>query len=174
MLDEPTNHLDILSENIIIQALQQYEGSFVVVSHNRHFVSQVANKIWYIEDMKIKEYPGTFDEYEYWVEQKESKKLKENTISRNSKPKSKKSAKPRNDEMRDLKKLRSDHDNKEAEIEEIEESIKEIEKAMALPESYSNPEKLAELTEQLNNQQARLDMANTDWEQLVEQIDELE
>ena len=66
LLDEPTNHLDFISENILIQALQQYKGSFVVVSHNRHFVTQVANKIWYIEDKQIKEYPGTFDEYEYW------------------------------------------------------------------------------------------------------------
>ena len=66
LLDEPTNHLDFISENILIQALQQYKGSFLVVSHNRHFVSQVANKIWYIEDKQIKEYPGTFDEYEYW------------------------------------------------------------------------------------------------------------
>ena len=45
ILDEPTNHLDFISENILIQALQQYQGSFVVVSHNRHFVNQVANKI---------------------------------------------------------------------------------------------------------------------------------
>ena len=66
LLDEPTNHLDFISENILIQALQQYKGSFLVVSHNRHFVTQVANKIWYIEDKQIKEYPGTFDEYEYW------------------------------------------------------------------------------------------------------------
>src|SRR6187402_143532 len=55
-----------ISENILIQALQQYKGAFVVVSHNRHFVSQIANKIWYIEDKQIKEYPGTYDEYEYW------------------------------------------------------------------------------------------------------------
>ena len=46
LLDEPTNHLDFISENILIQALQQYKGTFVVVSHNRHFVTQIANKIW--------------------------------------------------------------------------------------------------------------------------------
>ncbi len=66
LLDEPTNHLDFISENILIQALQQYAGSFVVVSHNRFFISQIANKIWYIEDHQIKEYPGTYDEFEYW------------------------------------------------------------------------------------------------------------
>jgi ATP-binding cassette subfamily F protein 3 len=70
LLDEPTNHLDFISENILIQALEQYQGSFVVVSHNRHFISQIANKIWYIEDHQIKEYPGTYDEYEYWRKKK--------------------------------------------------------------------------------------------------------
>ena len=72
LLDEPTNHLDFISENILIQALQQYAGSFVVVSHNRHFVSQIANKIWYIEDKQLKEYPGTYEEYEYWKKKNEA------------------------------------------------------------------------------------------------------
>src|SRR5690606_31202371 len=49
LLDEPTNHLDFISEDILTQALQQYQGTFVVVSHDREFVSQIANKIWYIE-----------------------------------------------------------------------------------------------------------------------------
>jgi ATP-binding cassette subfamily F protein 3 len=71
LLDEPTNHLDFVSENILIQALQQYAGSFIVVSHNRHFVANVANKIWYIEDKQIKEYPGTYEEYEYWRKKNE-------------------------------------------------------------------------------------------------------
>src|SRR5690606_35551761 len=47
LLDEPTNHLDIQSVNILIQALQQYEGTFITVSHDRYFISGIANKIWY-------------------------------------------------------------------------------------------------------------------------------
>jgi ATP-binding cassette, subfamily F, member 3 len=68
LLDEPTNHLDMQSVNILIQALEQYEGTFVVVSHDRYFVSSIANKIWYIEDEQIKVYPGTYDEFETWQE----------------------------------------------------------------------------------------------------------
>lgn len=66
LLDEPTNHLDMQSVNILIQALQQYEGTYIVVSHDRYFVENIANKIWFIEDQEIKEYPGTFEEYEEW------------------------------------------------------------------------------------------------------------
>ena len=66
LLDEPTNHLDMLSVQILIQALDQFQGTFVVVSHDRHFISQVANKIWYIEGHQLKVYPGNYQEYEYW------------------------------------------------------------------------------------------------------------
>src|SRR5690606_14403019 len=54
------------SVNILIQALQQYEGTFIVVSHDRYFLDNVANKIWFIENKEIKEYPGTYQEYEEW------------------------------------------------------------------------------------------------------------
>lgn len=70
LLDEPTNHLDMQSVNILIQALQQYEGTYVVVSHDRYFVSQIANKIWFLEDHQIKEYPGDFEEYTQWQSQR--------------------------------------------------------------------------------------------------------
>lgn len=66
ILDEPTNHLDIQSVNILIQALQQYEGTFIAVSHDRYFLDNVANKIWFIEDQDINQYPGTYAEYEEW------------------------------------------------------------------------------------------------------------
>ena len=71
LLDEPTNHLDMISVDILAQALQKYEGTFAVVSHDRHFLSKVANKIWYIENMQIKEFLGTYDEFIYY--QKKSK-----------------------------------------------------------------------------------------------------
>lgn len=77
LLDEPTNHLDMRSINILIQALQQYTGSFIVVSHDRYFVSSTANKIWWIEDELLKEYPGTYAEYEEWRIKQEELKAKD-------------------------------------------------------------------------------------------------
>ncbi|MEM7659610.1 MAG: ABC-F family ATP-binding cassette domain-containing protein [Bacteroidota bacterium] len=66
LLDEPTNHLDIQSIQILVEALNAYDGTYVLVSHDRYFLEKVANKIWYIEDRKVKEYPGTYGEYESW------------------------------------------------------------------------------------------------------------
>ncbi len=71
ILDEPTNHLDIQSRNILIESLKDYKGTFVVVSHDRHFLDQVANKIWYAEEKTIHTYPGTYSEFHYHQTHKE-------------------------------------------------------------------------------------------------------
>lgn len=65
ILDEPTNHLDILSRNVLIDSLRNYNGTFVVVSHDRHFLDEVANKIWYAEEKGLVTYPGTYSEFHY-------------------------------------------------------------------------------------------------------------
>ena len=62
LLDEPTNHLDIDSIEIIIEALKRYEGTLIFVSHNRYFIEKLANKVWWIEDKDVKEYPGDYTE----------------------------------------------------------------------------------------------------------------
>ncbi len=68
MLDEPTNHLDMHSVELLIEALNKYQGSIILVSHDRFFVSQTANKIWEIVDEEIKEFKGTYTEYLEWKE----------------------------------------------------------------------------------------------------------
>ncbi len=68
MLDEPTNHLDMHSCDLLIEALNKYEGSMILVSHDRYFVSKTANKIWEIDDRQIKEFKGGYEEYVAWKE----------------------------------------------------------------------------------------------------------
>ena len=66
ILDEPTNHLDIHSCELLAEALNKYEGSYILVSHDRFFISKTANKIWEIENGKIKVFKGTYDEWVEW------------------------------------------------------------------------------------------------------------
>jgi ATP-binding cassette subfamily F protein 3 len=68
MLDEPTNHLDMHSCDLLIEALNKYEGTIILVSHDRYFVSKTANKIWEIVDHEIKEFKGGYEEYVAWKE----------------------------------------------------------------------------------------------------------
>ncbi|MES2847797.1 MAG: ABC-F family ATP-binding cassette domain-containing protein, partial [Bacteroidota bacterium] len=76
MLDEPTNHLDMHSVELLIEALNKYEGSIVLVSHDRYFISRIANKIWEIEDHKIVEFKGTYAEWEEWKARREAERAK--------------------------------------------------------------------------------------------------
>jgi ATP-binding cassette subfamily F protein 3 len=68
LLDEPTNHLDMHSSDLLVEALNRYEGSYILVSHDRFFISKTANKIWEIVDHRIKEFKGGYDEYVEWKE----------------------------------------------------------------------------------------------------------
>jgi ATP-binding cassette subfamily F protein 3 len=72
ILDEPTNHLDIHSVELLVQALNKYEGSIILVSHDRYFISKAANKIWEIIDGEIKEFKGTYAEWVEWKERMEN------------------------------------------------------------------------------------------------------
>src|SRR6202012_5762103 len=74
LLDEPTNHLDMHSCDLLIDALNKYEGSFLLVSHDRYFISKTANKIWEIEDHLIREFKGTYEEWVDWKERNEALK----------------------------------------------------------------------------------------------------
>ncbi|MEZ4702487.1 MAG: ABC-F family ATP-binding cassette domain-containing protein [Rhodothermales bacterium] len=68
ILDEPTNHLDIRSINVLIEALKQYTGTFVVVSHDRHFLDQIVNKVWRVEHGEAREYLGNYADYLWQME----------------------------------------------------------------------------------------------------------
>jgi ATP-binding cassette subfamily F protein 3 len=173
LLDEPTNHLDFISENILIQALQQYQGSFVVVSHNRHFVSQIANKIWYIEDKQIKEYPGTYEEYEYWRKKNEA-------VGDNKpvppKPKAEKKPEPVQatpSTINQKKSLEKDLKKVEEQVESLEKRKSEIEGEMMKPEVYSNFETLKKLQFDLDKLKKELSERNAKWEGIVNAIDGL-
>lgn len=174
LLDEPTNHLDFISENILIQALQQYKGSFVVVSHNRHFIRQIANKIWYIDDKKIKEYPGTYDEYEYW-----RKKNEANGVTLEEPPKKEKEKKvketiapaPKNDNK--LKLLEKDLKKIEEEVENLEKRKASLEVEMAKPEVFGNFEKLQQTQIIFDQVEKELKESNAKWEHIATAIDGL-
>ncbi len=175
MMDEPTNHLDFLSVNILIQALQQYEGTFVIVSHDRHFVSQIANKIWYIEDEELKVYPGTYAEYEYWQSQREKKVATSQEASKPA-PKVKSSQpKPRdNEEEKELKRLKKELSTLEEKIEKSEKEVSQIEEELAKPEVFSNPDILGEKSQVHEKAKNALDSLQTQWEDFATQIDALE
>lgn len=176
LLDEPTNHLDIFSVNILVQALQQYEGTFAVVSHDRHFISKIANKIWYIENHSLLDYPGTYEEFEY----ARAEKLKniDKLESKQNVPKAVKKPEKSKDEIRELQKQVNSLYKKMEELEELISQEKEkalaVEEEMARPEVYSDSTKLSEKMSELDHINNKTEELNEQWENIALQIENKE
>jgi ATP-binding cassette subfamily F protein 3 len=174
ILDEPTNHLDIQSVNILIQALQQFEGTFILVSHDRYLLDNVANKIWFIEDRKIKVYPGTYKEYEEWQAKRPvvagkpaaPEPKKETVAVKESKPQTE-------DKGKELKKLNQTLQKLEDEIAELENSVKIAEDELSREEIYSDQEKLKGSNARYKELSGKLQAMKEEWEILAGQILEL-
>ena len=73
IMDEPTNHIDINTKEVLENALKDYNGTILFISHDRYFINEIAKKILFIEDKKIKEYLGNYDDYVYQKEKSLSK-----------------------------------------------------------------------------------------------------
>ncbi|CAN5473826.1 ABC-F family ATP-binding cassette domain-containing protein [soil metagenome] len=174
LLDEPTNHLDFISENILIQALNQYLGTFVVVSHNRYFISQIANKIWYIDNHQIKEYPGTYDEYEYWRKSNEANAAPplKNDAPKVKSPAKKTETTPAAEQA--LKKLTKELKLTEDKIEILKKEKTSVEIELVRPDVYSNFETLNSHQAQLSKINDQINEMNDRWERLVLEMDALE
>lgn len=184
LLDEPTNHLDMQSVNILIQALEQYEGTYVVVSHDRYFVSQIANKIWYIENEQIKEYPGTYDEYEEWMANRSPEELAAAAApprpqpaavqpSANSVPKSG-SDSQRKEWQQALKKANQQAEEAEAQIGRLETRKKQLETELADPATYGTNGALQTRQADYQRLTGELGTLQQQWEDAMLEAEELE
>lgn len=185
LLDEPTNHLDIQSIEILIEALQSYDGSFIVVSHDRYFLGKVANKIWYIQDRQLKEYPGTYAEFEHHMAKKDLSldpdKHKPHPVATEKKSKSslaeKVGGKNEYEQEKRLKrrlnKLESDLRKTEDRIMKLEEEKEEKTNIMADPAIAADFQKLFDMQAEVNKLDEELETLNNQWEKIVEELEDL-
>jgi len=176
ILDEPTNHLDMQSVNILIQALQQYEGTIIVVSHDRYFLDNVANRIWFIEDHKIVTYPGTYAEYDAWYAKRKLQPKPEPAPKPEKKEEKKEpvaAKKPDDEKAKQLKKLNQELAGMEQQIEALEKTVKELENQLADDKLYTNAAKAQEVTDTYQLKKLELKEVQAKWENLAEHILEI-
>ncbi|GAA3924673.1 ribosomal protection-like ABC-F family protein [Hymenobacter algoricola] len=168
LLDEPTNHLDMQSVNILIQALEQYEGTFIVISHDRFFVENVATKIWYIEDFQLKEYPGTYAEYEQWQEDREKAAKKAGLPSPSApKPLPKPEPVKETTSSPSTSKQKKELAEVEARIETLEKELAQYEAQLADPGIYNNAAQLKDATLKFEQVKKELTAQTRRWEELM-------
>ncbi|MGC6413924.1 MAG: ABC-F family ATP-binding cassette domain-containing protein [Bacteroidia bacterium] len=177
LLDEPTNHLDMFSTSVLADSLENYAGSLLFVSHDRTFISRVANKIWWIEGGEIKEYPGTYDEYQEWYVKRQLEIEQQLTIQTvKSEVQNEIELKKTSPEKKERFKVSKNQIQRwEEEMSRIESEIKslvmkniEIEKTMQSPDVVANSEKLLDLSNEHGRIQLKIDKLQMAHDEIME------
>ncbi len=177
LLDEPTNHLDMQSIQILMQALVQFNGTYVVVSHDRFFLDAIANKIWYIEDYQIKEYPGTYAEFEAWYQKRKASPTVEAVAATVPKPVAQ-VAKPVVEQKgygkNEIRRQQQHVSGLETRIQETEKHLQIIIEEQNLPEVAANFAMAKKLGERRQEQEKILQGLTQEWEEALEKLEEME
>jgi ATP-binding cassette subfamily F protein 3 len=182
VLDEPTNHLDMRSKDILKEALRNYNGTMVLVSHDREFLDGLCNKVFEFSSQRIREYPGGIFEF---LQSRKLENLKElekkvaetRKVNAQSQQQSQPDQRSKVDQPinRDLEKRQKQRQNKirntEEKIASLEASIKELETSLAEPEIFSNQSRYNELLKKFNSLQQELSGEMEAWETLMQNSD---
>ncbi|MBS5619380.1 ABC-F family ATP-binding cassette domain-containing protein [Eubacterium sp.] len=172
ILDEPTNHLDMASKEILENAINNYTGTVLYVSHDRYFINQTANRILELTNTKLINYLGNYDYYEEKKEEltatfapKEEKTKAEKTTSSN-----KQDYLERKAEAARIRKLKNDISKVEEKIKKYEDRLNELDEMVAYPSVSTNSAKLNEIGKEQNEISDKLDKLMEEWEILSDQL----
>ncbi|MBD0278737.1 MAG: ABC-F family ATP-binding cassette domain-containing protein [Flavisolibacter sp.] len=185
LLDEPTNHLDIHSTELLIDALKRYEGSYILVSHDRYFISKTANKIWEIVDGAIKEFKGPYEEWVAWKER--NRKVNESIeepVQKITAPDQKKEQELptavtnqnliKSADRKELQRQQRLFQKIEEEIAQLTKEKAALEEQLSLPDTYSNKEKFTTTEKKYKELIVKLNEADKQYEKVFEKILQLE
>jgi len=169
IMDEPTNHLDIASKTVLKEALNNFDGTLIVVSHDREFLQGLTTTVYGFKDKEIKEYLGDID---YFLEQHKMESLRDaekRTVVTQDKDTSKKEAYQLSKEQeKELKKLNNRLSNIETEIADLEKEIEKID--LELANNYDEVSARPNFFQKYKAKKAKVDTLMEDWEKVEEQI----
>jgi ATP-binding cassette subfamily F protein 3 len=178
ILDEPTNHLDIQSKGVLKQALQSYEGTFIIVSHDREFLDGLTNRIWDIENKNLKIHHYTVQEYlrrksdAFTQAQQVGKKTKKEAAPiKKEEVKEELSYEEKKEQKRRVNKLKNGISQSEKDIEKFEKEIKEMDKVVA-DFDYTDEAGTAKTLEKYEKLKKSLEAAMSKWEEYTLELDE--
>ena len=174
ILDEPTNHLDITSKQVLEEALENYEGTILFVSHDRYFINKIANKVFDITEEGYNIYLGNYDYYlEKREQEKIAKRLKEEKIAEVV-------VKEVNDyvlgkeEKRRIRKLERTRDELIVQIDELESKIKIVNEELMKEEVYTDAVKTQEWNGKLKKLTSELEEKNNSWLEVEEELESIQ
>ncbi len=189
MLDEPTNHLDMATVELLADALTKYDGSIILVSHDRYFISKTANKIWEIEDEKIIEFKGDYAEWVAWKERMAKQKAANPELAKagasKATPVAAKKPEPLivpevkagpidKDLQKQIQKLQKALTQLEHNIETLNKEKVDIELQMADPTIYSDVTKFQTIEKSYHDKNALIRSMNKEYEIAFNDLADLE
>jgi len=177
VMDEPTNHLDITSKELLKKALNNYDGSLIVVSHDREFLQGLTEKVYEFKNQNIKEYVGDIDTF---LEEKDLENFKELESSQKEQKKTKQdksvdqlSYADQKNQQKKLKKLKNRISKLEKQIEILDKSQKQIDADLAIPEKFSVLSKKDGFFAEYENNQQKLQELEFEWGKAAEQLESI-
>jgi len=168
VMDEPTNHLDIKSKNVLKDALKKFEGTLILVSHDRDFLQGLSNKVYEFKDHKIKEYLGDID---YYLEQRNIESLREVEKRNVAKIKPKETNKQSYEDQKKLKSLNNKLSGIESKINQLEKEIKTIDVELAT--NYDRTVADPQFFDKYQAKKNKLETLMAEWETIQEELEEL-
>lgn len=186
ILDEPTNHLDVLAREVLEETLRDFDGTLLIVSHDRYFLDQMVEKIWELEEGHAFEYLGNYSDYKAkkadmlrikLEAQQEAAELeqihKKTSKSDTAQPKTERAQSGQTTNPRDKKRKgasEKDLERVELKIREYEALRKVLEMKMALPESHENAQTSELMAQEYNSLTETIDCLMQEWEEIMESI----
>ena len=178
IMDEPTNHLDMVSKDILKRALRNYDGTLIIVSHDRDFLEDLTEKVYEFKDKNIKEYLGDINDFlkekkvqdftQFELENKQKSKVKKSDDSAN-----KQSFNERKQLDKDIRKLSNKVGQFERAVERLEKELKELDEELANPERYKELSSQKGFFESYQDKQNELNENMSSWEESLERLEEL-
>ena len=176
VMDEPTNHLDITSKELLKQALMKYDGSLIVVSHDREFLQGLTQKVYEFRDMNIKEYHGDINTF---LSEKDLNNFKQLELSNkdydnsNVKDQKKDSFKDKKDKKRKINKLKSKIRNIEKQIDTLSDELKKKDLELADPIKFNELSSEKDFFQIYGQQKNDLIQLEEKWTALVEELENI-
>jgi ATP-binding cassette subfamily F protein 3 len=178
IMDEPTNHLDMVSKDILKRALRNYDGTLIIVSHDRDFLEDLTEKVYEFKDKNIKEYLGDINDFlkekkvqdftQFELENKQKSKVKKADDSAN-----KQTFNERKQLDKDIRKLSNKVGQFERAVERLEKELKELDDELANPERYKELSSQKGFFESYQDKQNELNENMSSWEESLERLEEL-
>jgi ATP-binding cassette subfamily F protein 3 len=177
VLDEPTNHLDMHSKDVLKQALKNYDGAMIIVSHDRDFLSGLTEKVYEFKEKGVKQHIGDvyefLDKTEFESIQEFSSKPKSQDKKEEKQPKNKEDYKARKSREKEIRNAKNRADKLEKEISEIEKEIASLDELMLDAKAYQEALNTRDVFNEYQSKQQTLDAKMADWEEAVNKHEEL-